>query len=157
MRAKTIVKDLLLLFVGVSLGVALSDIVRPASATPHASTHLRAEQTEATEPRLVAYYFHGRFRCPTCRTIETLAHTAMQNEIDAGRVEWRVVDYDAAENKHFSDDFELFAPSVVLVREEQGKVTSWKNLERVWSLTDEPEEFAGYVHAELTAFQEPKP
>lgn len=156
MRAKTIVKDLLLLFVGLSLGVAFADAIRPAAVVSAATDNESVEGVMPPKNGLVAYYFHGTHRCPTCRTIETLAHTSLQTEIDQERIQWRMIDYDLPQNKHFSDEFELYSPSLVLVRESQGQVARWKNLERVWSLTDKPEKFAEYVQAELTAFQESK-
>jgi hypothetical protein len=156
-RAKAIFKDLLLLFVGLSLGVAFADAFRPVAVVSAGTEAASVVTTAPSKDGLVAYYFYGTHRCSTCRTIETLAHTSLQTEIDQGRIQWRMIDYDLPQNKHFSDDFELYSPSLVLVQESQGQVARWKNLERVWSLTDKPEKFAGYVQAELTAFQESKP
>jgi len=153
-RARTIIKDLLLLFVGLSLGVAFADVFRPATVVPSARSEAKAE---ASGDGLVAYYFHGSHRCPTCRSIESLAHTSLQAEIDQGRIQWRMVDYDLPQNQHFSDDFELFSPSLVLVRESRGQVEKWKNLERVWSLIDKPEQFAEYVRDELRGLRESSP
>jgi hypothetical protein len=157
MRAKPVIKDLLLLFVGVSLGVAFSDMFRPNAAVTASTDGDQGAVSTTPKDGLVAYYFHGSHRCPTCRTIESLAHTSLQDEIDLGRIQWRMVDYDLPQNKHFSDDFELYSPSLVLVHENQGRVASWKNLERVWSLTDKPDQFAEYVHGELASFRESSP
>jgi hypothetical protein len=53
---------------------------------------------------VIAYYFHGTFRCSTCRTIEQYSHEAIQmyfaKELGNGRLEFRPVNIDEPENKH---------------------------------------------------------
>ena len=95
------------------------------------------------------YYFHGDTRCPTCRRIEAFAEEAVErsfgDEMAAGRVAWHSVNYDLAENEHFLTDFELVAPTVVVVGRKGGQQIAWQNLSRVWELVGDQDAFSGYV------------
>ena len=104
---------------------------------------------------LVAYYFHGDVRCPTCRTIESYAKEALtsrfSDELASGAISWRVVNYETLGNAHFADEYEIAAPTVVLVRREAGKDAQWQNLSRVWELVGDKPAFVDYVAQETAA------
>lgn len=101
---------------------------------------------------LVVYYFHSNVRCPTCETIEGLAHEAVQTrlaaELASGRATWRVLNYESPENAHFAHDYEIAAPTVVLVRRQAGQDGEWRNLMRVWELVGDKPAFFDYVAQE---------
>lgn len=142
----------LLAFVAASLAAAVADVAG-LRGTP-------AAQPPAPEPpgdRLIAYYFHTATRCPTCRAIEALARESFGPAIDAGEVDWRVVNYQEPANRHFAADFKLLCPSVVLVRARGGEVARWKNLERVWELNDDRAAYVEYARGELAAFRGERP
>jgi hypothetical protein len=142
----------LLAFVVASLGLAVAD-----------ATGLRATPTPVGDPPppakapVVAYYFHSNHRCPTCRAIEANGQAALADAVRDGRVEWRVVNYDAAANKHFAEDYELAFASLVLVATDGGSPPRRKTLDRVWGLHADPPAFARYVQAELAAFTGGRP
>jgi hypothetical protein len=100
-------------------------------------------------PQVIAYYFHTDYRCSTCRTIEAYSEEAItagfEKELAAGALEWRVVNMDKPENKHFVQDFQLVTKSLVLVEEVSGKVVRFENLEKVWLLTRDKDAFLDYV------------
>ena len=106
--------------------------------------------------RLIVYYFHGKVRCPACRNIEVYAHEAVTKgfpiEVGDGRIEWKVVDFEEPGNQCFVKDFELVAPSVVLVEMRGGVRTRWKNLPEVWELFDDKPTFVALVQKEVQAF-----
>lgn len=106
--------------------------------------------------RVVAYYFHGNFRCATCRTIEAYSEEAVTEgfvgEIGSGRLAWRVVNIDEPENKHFVQDFQLVSKSLVLVEYRDGKVGRFENLKLVWQLVGDKEAFLDYVRASTREF-----
>jgi hypothetical protein len=52
---------------------------------------------------------------------------------------------EAPGNEHFVHEFGLTASSLVLVREEGGRVTEWRNLGEVWNLVGDEARFAAYV------------
>jgi len=105
---------------------------------------------------VVAYYFHGNLRCRTCRTIEAYSEEAIRTEfaddLASGRLAWRVVNVEEPENKHFAKDFELVTKSLVLAEYEDGEVTRWENLNRVWQLVRDKERFLEYVRRSTREF-----
>ena len=120
-----------------------------------------ADTTEAVKPaevtdKIVAYYFHGTRRCPSCLRIEAYSNEAIENgfadEIDSGVVEWRLVNYDEDGNKHYLDDYQLYTKSVILSHVVDGKEVKWKNLDKVWTLLGDKEKFVSYVQTETRAF-----
>ncbi len=144
MKPKNLITALLLLFVVASVAVL-------------AAKGLRRGPSAAAEPTMtdgvVAYYFHGKTRCPTCQSIEAYAQEAIStgfaDQLDDGRLQWQVVNYELAENEHFATEYELIAPTVVLVEMDGGKQKQWKNLARVWELVhDDKAAFVKYVQEE---------
>nr|WP_246325375.1 nitrophenyl compound nitroreductase subunit ArsF family protein [Dissulfurirhabdus thermomarina] len=109
----------------------------------------------AAERKVVVYYFHTAYRCPTCRTLERLSREAVSEgfaaELADGRLAFRSVDVTRPEDRHFVDDFRLYTKSLVLV-EEGGPAPRWKNLARIWDLVREPAAFKHYVQQEVRTF-----
>jgi len=101
-------------------------------------------------------YFHGNARCATCRKIEAYADEAIAqgfvDELESGRLTWRVVNIDESANKHFIKDFQLVTRSVVLVEYRDGKVLRWENLDKVWQLVRSKDRFVSYVDGETREF-----
>jgi len=105
---------------------------------------------------IVAYYFHGNKRCSTCRKLEAYSEEAITggfaSELEAGELEWRVVNTDEKANAHFVTDFELVTKSVVLVEYRDGGVVRFKNLKLVWQLVGDQDGFLRYVRDETRDF-----
>ena len=151
MKAKTIITATLLLFVAASV---LYLVIKETGGKTQ-GTILTPDMTEAN--KIVVYYFHGNVRCVTCRTIEAYAKEAIQtgfvDELNDGRLEWRVVNIEDPGNEHFVQDFQLSTRSVVLERIANGKRQEWKNLERVWELVrGDKEDFLKYIQNGTTAY-----
>jgi len=106
--------------------------------------------------RVIVYYFHGEFRCGTCKRIEQLTKEAVTesfaNEIKTGLVELKVVNVDEKENSHFSKDYQLFTKSVVVSDIVNGKEQQWKNLQKVWELVRNDKAFKEYIRTEIKAY-----
>jgi len=106
--------------------------------------------------RIVVYYFHRTLRCQTCLAIEELATFAItQNlfaEIERGELAWRPVNVDKEADAHFVDDFELDTQALVVASYQDGEVTRWRNLEKVWDLHPTPDAFDAYVLANVREF-----
>ena len=73
-------------------------------------------------------------------------------EVKDGRIEWKVVDFTEPEYAHFVKDFDLAAPSVVLVEMQGGGRKSWKNLPEVWELIGDRPALIEFVRKEVRAF-----
>jgi hypothetical protein len=113
-------------------------------------------EVKAQNSRVIAYYFHGTFRCSTCRNIEEYSHEAIQTyfaeELGDGRLEFRHVNVEEPDNKHFIQDYQLFTRSLILSLETDGKEIKWKNLADVWKLVRNKERFFQYVKDEVEQF-----
>ena len=101
------------------------------------------------KPELVVFYLHGKVRCVTCNDIERSARETVESgfvpEIQAGRLEWRVVDYEERGNEHYATDYKLAAPCVVLASMRDGHQVSWRSLPEVWELIGDKPAFREFV------------
>lgn len=125
-------------------------------AVPASNPDSLQNPPDSSETRLIVYYFHGRKRCASCRTIEMYTHDALlkyfPEQIKAGGVEWQVRNFANPKYAHFKEDFALFAQSVVLVEMKGDETLRWKNLTDVWKLIREKDAFYGYIQTEASAF-----
>ena len=149
MTAKNFLSLGLLLFVGVAVVVlVVREVGRDGSATEEGGGSEAVLPTDG----VVAYYFHGETRCPTCRTIEAYAHEAIQSgfpeELDSEKISWQIMNYETPDNTHFATDYEIVSSTVVLVRFSQGKQADWRNLMRVWELVGDKDAFVNYVQSQ---------
>lgn len=137
--------------------ILISPSIRPVLADEAGknagSTHASGQ---APSRQVVAYYFHGTRRCHTCLTIESLTHAVVQDDFSAalkkGDLQWQVVNVDVPENRHFTTDYKLYSKSVVLVETLDGKQVRWKNLDRIWTLVRNEDQFKAYIHDEIKAW-----
>jgi hypothetical protein len=117
---------------------------------------LSRTEMKARNAKVIAYYFHGTFRCTTCRTIEEYSHDAIQayfaKELGNGRLEFRPVNVEEPGNKHYIQDYQLVTKSLVLSLVSDGKETKWKNLADVWKLVRDKEKFYQYVKDEVEIY-----
>ncbi len=158
MKPKHVVTIGLLMFVGACILVLTVKALRPSptppvAGNPAAAPGVGSSEAEAPmEDGVIAYYFHGNTRCPTCRAIESYAHEAVRagfaEQLKGGKLKWQVVNYESPGNEHFATDYEIFAPTVVLVEMSDGGQQEWKNLDRVWELVDDKDAFVQYVQSE---------
>ncbi len=124
------------------------------------SRALGANPPPAQEPadadKVVAYYFYTTYRCATCVRIEQLAREVVEKDfaerLGRGQLEWRAVNVEWPQNRHFIRKYRLVTRSVVLVRMVDGKETQWKNLDRVWQLVWARDRYRNYVISEIQAF-----
>lgn len=112
--------------------------------------------TNATAQQVIAYYFHGTVRCDTCLMIEQQAKAVIEQhfsaELAAQRLVFTSVNYELPENTHFLSDYKLPCPSLVLVRQKEGKDKKWKLLGDTWQLVHDPIKLNSYVETEVAMF-----
>jgi len=105
---------------------------------------------------IAAYYFHGNFRCPTCRRIEEFSRSAIYDgfpaELKSGVLTFEAVNVEEPENRHFIRDYELYTKSLVIVSFAGNLPVKYRNLTKVWELTRSREKFHEYVQNEVNAF-----
>ncbi len=149
MKAKGLLTIALLGFVAVSVATL---ILKETGAKVTVSATVEPS-TPKTGAKLIAYYLHGKVRCVTCNDIEKTTQEAVEagfaKDLDAGRIEWRVVNYEEPGSEHFATDYELAAPSVVLSTMRDGRQTSWKSLPEVWELIGDKPKFRSFIEKNI--------
>ena len=104
---------------------------------------------------LVVYYFHGKQRCPSCRSIEAQTHQVLKDDfaeaMAKGEISWEVLNYESPVAASLVKEFDVQLPVVVLAGMNQGKIERWKRLDEVWGLYDEPAKFAKFIRDEIAA------
>jgi len=175
MKSKTIVKVVLLGFVAVSLGWSIfnqskAPEVRDESNTPTATETSTSDavaeplsdstKKAALPDRIVVYYFHTTYRCPTCHKIENYTKEAVETgfaqELREGRLEFRVLNIEEPANAHFIKDYKLHTKSVVVVDIKENKQVRWKNLQKVWEYVGNKPEFFQYIQDEVSLYLQGK-
>ena len=112
-----------------------------------------ASQPQTTDTKIIAYYFHVTVRCTTCRTIESYSREVVEQKFAAdiakGRLEYKLVNLQLPENRHFVKDYQLFTKSLVLVRFDKGRQAEYKLLNETWELVGDKSAMQGYVEREV--------
>ena len=125
-----------------------------------------------TGTKTTAYYFHRTGRCATCNNVGSTADETITKDfaqqLKDGKLEWKFVDYEAPENRHFEKLFDLAGPTLVIVNIKDGKLQNdWKKLDRMWELKnndvlkqyfhDEVQSMLGGEETKVTATPEKQP
>jgi len=179
---KKLVTGLLLVFVLVSLGYFVYSELGAKdkeSSSPVSGTGGGTESQAANAPdqgdslphpplasspalekqsKVIAYYFHTTYRCPTCINIEAYAREAIEkgfpDALRDGKLEFRSVNVEEQGNRHFIQDYQLYSKSLVLVKLVEGKQLKWQNQTRVWELVRDKNSFIKYVQDATRSFLE---
>ena len=160
MNTKKLITRTLLVFVAVSLVLAIADAsgLRQKLSGKSQESSSDTATVDGTVPadasRYAAIFYHAKHRCNTCRKIEEYAHSALQPAIDAGEVTWEVSEYTAAENRDIVRSMDVMTSTVVLAERENGKIVRFQNLEDVWLHTDDPKRFASFINDSWKSFRE---
>ena len=105
---------------------------------------------------VIAYYFHGTFRCPTCHKLEQYSKEAIEanfkNELTSGKMVFKTVNVDKKANEHFVNDYQLYTKSLVISLVRGGKEEKFKNLTKIWEYVGNKQRFYDYVRDEIAAF-----
>lgn len=132
-----------LAFGGVAAAVYRQSI---ASETAQASG---AETEAAQGERVTVTYFTTDVRCVSCVKIEELTRRSVEqnfaNELESGRLVFRMINTDQPDNRHFVNDYQLVSKTVVVSELINGEETNWVNVQEVWSLLRDEEKFVEHM------------
>jgi hypothetical protein len=107
---------------------------------------------------LIAYYFHGNFRCDNCKKIEEYSREAIEKyfaeELKTKKLTFSIINTDLPEHEHYIEDYQLYTRSLVIVEFEDGKQVRWKNLAKVWNYLNDRDAFYEYVKSEIRSYLE---
>jgi hypothetical protein len=150
----------LLAFVLLSFGFLALRSVKAAKAwkTPETAQAASAapESARRASGKIIAYYFHVTVRCTTCRAIESYSkqtiHERFASELASGLLEWRLVNVQLPENRHFINDYRLFTKSLVLVRELERRQKEFKVPNDTWQLVGDKAAMQQYVEKEVRGY-----
>jgi hypothetical protein len=136
-----------LLLIWAVLQVVAADNPKPQPVAPATTA------TNVPSRQVIAYYFHGTVRCETCLKIEQQAKAIIERqfkpELDAKRLVFMSLNFDLTENAHFLLDYKLPCPSLVLVRQKDGKDEKSSLLGETWQLVEDPVKFNSYIETEV--------
>ena len=102
--------------------------------------------------KYVAYYFHPTARCQSCLNLESYMKEIIETRYKEDGFHFDEVNIDEQENEHYKKEFDLQFSSVILVKFENDKQIKWKNLDSVWSYTNDKEKFFKYAEQEIKDF-----
>jgi hypothetical protein len=54
-------------------------------------------------------------------------------------------------NEHFAEDYKLYTKSVIVSTQKDGKESSWKNLDQIWTLVGDQTKYMEYIRKEVKA------
>jgi len=108
------------------------------------------------EVHVIAYYFHGTFRCSTCRKLEQYSKEAIEanfnDAIASGKLEFKTVNVEDKGNEHYAKDYQLYTKSLILSLLKNGKEVKSENLSKIWEYVGNKQRFVDYVKREVADF-----
>jgi len=103
--------------------------------------------------RVIAYYLHGTFRCPTCHKLEQYSKEAIETNfkdaLASGKLEFKVINVEDKGNEHYTKDYQLYTKSLILSLIKDGKEAKWINLDKIWEHVGNKEGFIDYVKSRV--------
>jgi thiol-disulfide isomerase/thioredoxin len=118
----------------------------------------KPEEKKDLKKTITAYYFHGDFRCDSCKKIEQYSREAIEkyfaDQLKTGELVFKVINMDRPENQHFIQDYQLYTRSLVIAEFKGTTQVRWKNLAEVWNNLDDQEAFYYYVKTEIQKYME---
>lgn len=108
---------------------------------------------DSSSVKVIAYYFHGSFRCYTCTNMEKFSREAVETNfkdaLASGKLEFKAVNVEDRGNEHFVDDYKLYTKSLIISLVKDGKEVRYKNLDKIWQLAGNKQKFIDYVTGEV--------
>ena len=110
----------------------------------------------SADSKVIAYYFHGNARCPTCHKMEQYAQEAIEenfkDELASGLLIFKTVNVDEKENEHFVNEYQLYTKALIISRVGNGKEIQHKNLTKIWEFVRDKKKFFNYVTTEINDY-----
>ena len=132
------------------LGCRAADSSHPKDPTASSAGDPPAvrAQTQATTGSTVlyAYYFHRTFRCYSCLSMEAAADEVLKEhfalQMQNGQVVWMPVNIEDPATEPLRKQLDVQGTGLVLARMENGVYKDPKALDRLWGLTNRPDDFS---------------
>jgi len=102
-----------------------------------------------SEVKYTAYYFHPTARCESCLNLEAYIKELIESKYSSKGFAYKSINIEEKENVHFRKDYNLQFSSVIIENSENKK---WKNLDSIWSFTNNKIKFIEYTEKEINQF-----
>ena len=99
--------------------------------------------------KYIAYYFHPTARCESCINLENYIKEIIDTKYKGKGFVFKPVNIEEKENEHFKKDYNLKFSSIIISDTKSGK---WKNLDSIWSYTEDRKKFFEYTENEINNF-----
>jgi len=153
-------KNIIIVLVGLALLFSISVVLaedepEAVPKNPIKVIEVDSKLTQGSD-QVVVYYLHMNRRCMTCGKLEAYSKEAVESgfaeQLKDSSIVFKVENFEKEGNEHFAKDYQLYSQSLILSRQHQGKETEWKNLDKIWKLVGNKQEFITYVQTEVTDF-----
>ena len=99
------------------------------------------------------YYFHPTARCESCINIENFTKELVTTKYTTPlAMKYEALNIEETANEHFRNEFGLKFSSVVIAKYNKGKVEKFRNLDSIWSYSDNKFNFIRYADSEIQEF-----
>lgn len=99
------------------------------------------------------YYFHPTARCESCINIENFTKELITTKYTTPvSMKYEALNIEEPQNEHYKNDFGLKFSSVVIAKYNKGNVEKFKNLDSIWSYSDNKFGFFRYADKEIMEF-----
>lgn len=106
--------------------------------------------------RVVVYQFHRRFRCEACYKLEKAITETLDSQFPEqladGTIVFNVVDLDGEDNGRYEKRYAFFYNTVIIAVVRGDEDLKFKNIEKVWQLTDNRDELMEFVRSEVEEY-----
>jgi len=75
-----------------------------------------------------------------------------KNELDSGKLIFKTINVDEKDNKHYVEDYQLYAKSLVISKVIDGREIGHKNLTKIWEYVRNKDKFLDYVTKEINDY-----
>ncbi len=99
------------------------------------------------------YYFHPSARCESCINIENFTKELIEsNYIKNTEIKFVALNIENTQNEHFRKDYDLKFSSIIISKQKKNKEEKYKNLDSIWTYSDDKEGFFKYMQSEIKEF-----
>ena len=111
---------------------------------------------DKTAAKVIAYYFHGTMRCPTCHKLEQYSKEAIEanfkDALASGKLEFKAINVEYKGNEHYGNDYQLYTKSLILSLVKDDKEIKWKNMDKIWEHVSNKQRFFDYIKSGVADF-----
>jgi hypothetical protein len=99
------------------------------------------------------YYFHPTARCESCINIENFTKEIIETKYNKEpAIKFVALNIEDSRNQHFRKDYDLKFSSIIITKQNSGREEKFKNLDSIWSYSDNKDGFFKYMDSEIKEF-----